>query len=149
MAFLRNKWTLFSMMLACWALIASFLAAYYWIQYTDLRDRIGGVLINVNIGMDYGNSSRTWQNQTKALSGQTLFDVTKQVANVTYQTGVYGTEILSINGVSKQGAFGWTYWTWNSTENSWSIVWENADKHLVANGETFMWYYQSEFSPPP
>lgn len=137
------------MLFACWALIASFIAAYYQIQYSDVRDRIEGVLINVNIGIHYGNGSRTWQNNSRALTGETLFDVTKQAANVTYQTGMFGTEILSINGVGKQGAFGWTYWLWNSTAHSWSIVWESVDSYLVTNGETFMWYYQNSFNPPP
>jgi len=138
-----------SMLLACWALIASFLAGYNWIQYNDIRDRIGGVLVTISLGIDYGNSTRTWRNDTKALTGQTLFDAIKQNANVTYQVGTFGTEVLSINGVSKQGVFGWTYWILNNTSNSWSIVWENADNYLVTNEETFMWYYQNDFNPPP
>ncbi len=137
------------MLFACWALIASFLAGYYWFQYTDILNRISGVVIHVNVGIDYGNGTRTWHNNTKALTGASLFDVTKQVADVTYQVGVFGTEITSINGVSKQDSFGWTYWIWNSTSQSWSIVWENADVYKVTNGETFMWYYQNAFNPPP
>jgi len=137
------------MLLASWALIASLLAGYYWLEYTDIENRIGGVLIYVNIGVDYGNSSRTMYNDTKTLTGATLFDVTKQVSNVTYQVGMLGTEVLSINDVSKNGSFGWTYWIWNATGQSWSIVWENADKYKVASGETLMWYYQNGFNPPP
>jgi hypothetical protein len=149
LAFLKNRWFLLSMVFACWGLVASFFAGFYWIQYTDIRDRIGGALVTVNVGVDYGNGSRFWSNETKALTGQTLFDVTKQVANVTYQVGPWGTEVLSIDGVSKQGSFGWTYWILNSTSSQWSIVWENADGYLVADKETFMWYYQEAFNPPP
>lgn len=149
LTFLRNRWILFSILLGCCTLISSFEAAYYWLQYTDLRTRIGGVLIDVNLGVDSGNGSRIWENNTRALTGQTLFDITKQTTNVTYQTGMYGTEILSINGIGKQGAYGWTYWIWNGTDRSWSIVWENVDKHLVTNEETYMWYYESSFNHPP
>lgn len=137
------------MLFASWALIASFLAAYYWLQYTDVNNRIRGALITINLGIDYGNSSRTWQNDTKALTGQTLFDVTKLNANVTYDVGSNGPEVKSINGLGKQGNSGWTYWILNATSNSWSIVWESADKYLITNEETFMWYYQSSFNPPP
>ena len=137
------------MVLACWALVASFTAGYYWLQYNDVVYRIGGVLIYMDIGIDYGNGTRTFCNNTKALTGATLFDVTKQISNMTYQVGTYGTEVISINDVSKQGNFGWTYWVWNSTGQSWSIVWENADAYRVANRETFMWYYQDSFNPPP
>jgi len=136
------------MLFACWGLAASFFAGYYWLQYKDVVDRISGVLISVNIGIDYGNGTRTSHNTTKTVTGATLFDVTKQVSNVTYQVGVWGTEVVSINNVSKQGSFGWTYWIWNSTSLAWSIVWENADKYRVTNEETFMWYYQNDFNPP-
>lgn len=137
------------MVMACWALIASLVAGYYWVQYTDVATRIGGLLIHVNIGVDYGNGTRTFANNTKTVTGATLFDVTKQTFNITYGVGLYGTEVLSINNLAKQGAYGWTYWLWNGTAYSWSIVWANADNYLVANDETFMWYYQSEFNPPP
>ncbi len=137
------------MVFVCWALVASLVAGYYWLQYNDVVYRIGGVLIYVDIGIDYGNGTRTFCNDTKVLTGATLFDVTKQISNMTYQVGAYGTEVISINDVYKQDNFGWTYWIWNSTSVSWSIVWENADAYRVANGETFMWYYQDAFNPPP
>lgn len=150
MAFLKSKWAIVSMLLACWSLTASFLAGYYWLQYTDILDRIGGVVVYVSIGIDYGNGTRKWHNDTKALTGATLFDMTKQVANVTYQVdAVFGTEIVSIDGVKKGDPYGWTYWVLNSTSQTWSIVWDNADKYKVANKETFMWYYQNAFNPPP
>lgn len=149
MAFLKSKWAMISLLFASWALISSFIAGYYWLRYADIRGRIGGFLIYVNVGIDYGNNTRIWHNDTNAITGATLFDITKQVANVTYQVGMFGTEIISINGVSKDGSFGWTYWIWNSTSQSWSIMWENADNYLVTSRETFMWYYQNAFNPPP
>ena len=76
------------MFFALWALTASFLAGYYWLQHSDIRNRIGGAMIYVNVGIDYGNNTRTWHNDTKAITGATLFDVTKQVANVTYNVGM-------------------------------------------------------------
>jgi hypothetical protein len=139
------------MLVVVWALLASFLAGYYYLQYSDVSNRVGGVLIYVNIGVDYGNGSRAFSNDTKTVTGATLFDVTKQAFNVTYQVGVYGTEVTSIDGVTKvAGEVGWTYWVRNSTDSSWAIVWDNADNYRVASGETFMWYFQrgSEFKPP-
>ncbi len=137
------------MTFACWAIIASFTTGYYWIQYNDIRDRISGSLIDMNLGIDYGNGSRIWHNETKTFSGQTLFDVTTQEADITYRSSLYGAEVLSIDGVVKNENYGWTYWIWNGTISSWSIVWESASNYLVANGETFMWYYQTGFNPPP
>ncbi len=145
----RNRWIAFAILFACSTIVASFIAGYFWIQYTDLEGRIGGLLIYVDIGFDYGNGTRVFHNSTKTLTGVTLLDATKQVSNVTYQAGLFGTEVTAINGVAKQGSFGWTYWLWNSTSRSWSIVWAAADMYKVADGETFMWYYQNSFDPPP
>lgn len=149
MAFLRNKWVLVSLFFACLALTTSLLAGYYWLRYTDIVTRIEGILIHVNIGVDYGNETRLFRNDTETLTGATLFDVTKQTFSVSYNVSALGTEVISINNVRKQGAFGWTYWIWNPTGRSWSIVWENADGYMVSNRETFLWYYQSGFEPPP
>ena len=145
----KNKWKAFTLLLTCGVLVSSFFAGYYWIKYTDIIDRISGTIIYTNIGVDYGNNTRTFYNDTKALAGATLFDVTKQACNMTYNVTPYGTEVTSINGVSKQGSFGWTYWVLNATENKWNIVWENADVYRVVGGETFMWYYQNGFNSPP
>jgi len=146
LSFLKNRWAILAMLLACWALFASLLAAYYWLQYSDFVSRVGGVLIYVNVGIDYGNSTRIFYNDTKALTGETLFDVTRRVATVEFQAGPY---VTSINNVKQAGDYGWTYWVWNTTSSGWSIVWENADAYLVTNRETFLWCYEnSSFLTP-
>lgn len=136
------------MFVVVWALIGSFLAGYYYLQYNDISTRVAGALIFVDVGVDYGNGTRVFNNDTKTITGATLFDVTKQTFNVTYQVGLYGTEITSIDNVAKAGSYGWTYWVWNGTGSSWEIVWENADSHKVTNEETYVWYYQNGFNPP-
>ena len=148
LSILKNRWVIVSLVLACWALGASLTAGYYFLQYNDVVLRTGGVLVYVNIGVDYGNGTRTYYNDTKALTGETVFDVTKQVANVEYQVGSLGTYVTEINGVKSQGNFGWTFWPWNSTSQTWSFAHVGADAYSIANGETFMWYYQNGFNPP-
>lgn len=133
----------------CWALLAMLAAGFYYYQYEDLRGRIVGKLEYVDIGIDYGNTTRTWYNHTEALSGATLFDVTKHVANINYSVAMWSTEITTINNVAKQGSYGWTYWMWNKTSSSWSIIWEGVDKYVIVGSEIFMWYYTNNFNPPP
>lgn len=149
MTFLRNRWAICAFLFVCWAMIASFSAGYYWLQYSNALQRTSGILIQVNVGVDYGNGTRAWNNDTKTLTGVTLFDISKQVFSLTYSVGIYGTEVTAINDVQKQGVYAWTYWVWNSTSREWSIVWENADAHRVSEGEIIMWYYQNAFNPPP
>jgi hypothetical protein len=136
------------MFLVCWCLIMTLLAGYYWFKFNDVQDRIGEGLIAVSLGVDYGNGTREWHNKINAFAGQTLFDITKQMANVTYDVSSFGTIITGINSVTAEGSYGWTYWVLNSTTQSWSIVFEGVDAHMVANEETYMWYYTNEFNPP-
>ncbi len=148
MALLRNKWIIVSMFLACWSLTMTLLAGYYWFKFSDVQNRIGEGLISVSLGVDYGNGTREWYNNTSAFAGETLFDVTKQVANVTYTVSSFGTMITGINNATAQGSYGWTYWVLNSTTQSWSMVFESVDAHMVANEEAYMWYYTNQFNPP-
>ena len=148
MALLRNKWIIVSMFLACVSWTAISFAGFYWYKYTDIQSRIGEGLIQVSVGADYGNGTREWHNDTKAFAGETLFDVTKQVMTVAYKVSSYGAFITSVNNVSGQGSYAWTYWCLNSTSETWSAVMEGVDARMVANQEVYMWYYTNAFNPP-
>jgi hypothetical protein len=149
-AFLKNKWGLLSMLLLMWAIIASFFAGYYWLQYTDVIDRIGGVAIYVNVGVDYGNSTRAWNNSTKALTGMTLFRVTRNIANVTYSEAAgFGVYIESINGLAWNNTHGWVWWKWDTNMLNWTRIDISSDAYAVADNEAFIWYYESGWPPSP
>lgn len=153
MAFLKNRWAILAMLVTCWALLASLVAGYYWLrysdQYNDIFSRIGGVPIYVTAGVDYGNGTRAFYNNTKTLTGTSLLDVTRQVMNVTYQVSPLGTFVTSINDVGTGQSFYWMWWLWNGTEIQWLNKWVSASEYKVANGETFLWYYSGGMDPPP
>ncbi len=150
MTFLKNRWILFSMLLASWALIASFFAGYYWLQYSDTMNRIGGVPIYSNFGVDYGNNTRSWSNSTKALTGMTFFKATRGVWNMTYETASgFGVYVSSINGVASNKTHGWVWWKWDQFMNSWARVDISADAYAVADNDTLLWYYESGWPPLP
>ena len=138
------------MLFLLWALTASFLASYYWLQYTDTINRIGGVPLYVDIGIDYGNQTRTWHNDTKALTGMTLFKVTRNIENITYNTAVgYGAYIESINGLASNATHGWVWWKWDTFMLNWTRIDISSDAYAVADNEIFLWYYESGWPPPP
>ncbi|MEM3673596.1 MAG: hypothetical protein QW468_05190 [Candidatus Bathyarchaeia archaeon] len=150
MSFLKNKWALVSMAFFVWALIASLFAGYYWLQYNDIVNRIGGVAIYVNIGIDYGNNTRIWHNNTKALTGMTLFKITKSIANVEYDTAAgFGVYVKSINGLSYNASHGWVWWKWDGYMLNWTRIDISSDAYSVADNEIFLWYYESGWPPPP
>jgi hypothetical protein len=156
---LKNKWLIATAIVLCWALSTTFIAGYYWLQYTDFRNRVGGDPISVNIGIDYGNSSKAnentlvshtivWINNTKELTGMSLFKVTEGVANVTYDNSAgYGVYIESINNVTAAGAYGWVWWLWNG--QGWTLGPISSSAYAVSQGQTFMWYYESGQTWPP
>ncbi len=139
------------MILVCWALMASFIAGYYWFLHTDTIKRIGGIQIYVNVGINYGSGiGSEWHNATKALSGMTLLGVTKDVADITFDTSPgYGAYILSINDVAANKTHGWVWWRWDNGMHNWVLVSISSDAYAVANDETLLWFYESGWPPSP
>ena len=140
MAFLKNKWALATLVVLCWAIIASSALGYYYYQYTDLVGRIGGLPVPVNLGIDYANGTRQWFNETK---GATLYKCMIQAGwdiKVT-SFGVMGYYVNSINGVeeSTEESKSWGWWTW--TDFGWAHGASACDKYIVSTGETIIWYY--------
>jgi hypothetical protein len=143
----------------CWAISTSFIASYYWLQYTDFVNRVGGVPVSVDIGVNYGNSTSAkenattslttvWSNSTKALTGMTLFKVTENIANVTHATTPgYGVYIKSIGNVTEAGLYGWVWWLWN--DQQWTLGPISSGAYAVSDGQIFMWYYESGATWPP
>jgi len=150
---IKNKWTILAMVFASWAIVASFLAAYYWFQYAEFTNRIGGVPVFINIGIDYGTTFpvvRMWSNNTKVLTGMTLFKATKAIANVTYDTFAgFGVYVKSINNIATNATHGWVWWKWDTNLSNWTRIDISPDAYAVADGETFLWYYESGWPPPP
>jgi hypothetical protein len=147
---MRSKWAIVALVLAVWALGASFIAGYYWMQYNNIGDQVSGLRITVNIGIDYGNGTRVFFNNTQAWTGETVLTVTKRVAAVETATSALGTYVTSIGGKASAGDFGWTYWPWNNTASNWDFAPVGADIfQIVTNNNLFLWYYQNSFNPPP
>ena len=101
----------------------------------------------VNIGFKYGEKV-VWYNDTKAPAGSTLFDITKQVADVEYKEYPYGVFIESINGVKNSGSYYWMWWMWDD-KMGWTLGPVGADRYVVRTGETYLWYYEDTSNYPP
>lgn len=139
-ALLKNKWALATMVVLCWAIVASSMFGYYYYQFTDLVDRIGGLPVSINLSIDYANGTRHWFNGT---IGATLYDAMIQAGwNVEATSfGVMGLYVTSINGVkeSADDSKYWGWWTW--TEYGWSHGGSACDKYIISASESIIWYY--------
>lgn len=154
MVFLKNKWALAAVGILCWAIAASLVSGYYYYQYSDLVTRLGRATVLINLGVDYGNGTRVWFNETKGL---TLYDAMLEagwrVEGTSY--GAMGMYVKAINGL-EESANDWKYWGWWSwTDFGWAHGGSACDKYVVSPGETILWYYSPtdpttfEMSPPP
>jgi len=150
-AFLQNKWAMATLVVICWAIAATFTAGYYYYQYSDMLEKTRGTIIHVNLGINYGNGTPTlWFNGTEVKMGATLLDVTMLVSKVDYT--VYpgmGALVNSINGVANSDPYYWMWWTW-TTWGGWVEGPVAADRYVVEDGETLVWYYEdTSISPLP
>jgi hypothetical protein len=144
--FLKNKWILVAMAVLCWALSASFTATYYYYEYGDLSSKVKGIIITANLGIDYGNGTRRWFNETRIKAGSTLLDLTELVASVNYSESSSGAFMNSINGVSGSSKY-WFWWMYSSS--TWTLGPVGCDKYIVGDNETLFWYLEGGSLPSP
>lgn len=153
MRILDNKWALASLTILCWAIAATFSTGYFYHQYVDLFERTKGKSIHVNLALNYGNETVRWYNNTEAIMGMTLLNVTSLVANVNFTmwSGM-GAFVNSIDHIENAYPYYWMWWMWSSY-SGWVEGPVACDKYVVADGETLYWYYEntmiSPLPPPP
>jgi hypothetical protein len=120
--------------------------------YTDLYEKTRRPVIYSNLGLNYGNGTVTWFNQTEARGGDTLLDITEQLATVNYTTSSSGAFTNSINNIDNTQTTFWIWWAW-SDQFGWSQGPVASDKYVLGDNETILWYYQDitawPYSSPP
>jgi len=148
----RRTFAFVALALFVWAFCATLVAGYYYYSYSDLYVKTRVPAIQVNLGINYGNGTVQWFNETEARSGDTLLDVTKQVATANYTDYGYGSLVNSINDVNSTSSEAWIWWIWNQ-QFGWSQGPVASDKYVLGNNETVYWYYQDisawPYSSPP
>jgi hypothetical protein len=148
--FLMNKWILAALVVLCWALSASFMAGYYYLQYNDLSSKVKESIITANLGLNYGNGSAIrWFNETKINAGSTLLDLTKLTASVNYTGSLSGASVNAIDGVRSSDEKYWLWWSYSSY--GWTFGQVACDRYVVGENETVVWYreaYSANPQPP-
>ncbi len=142
----EKVWKILTLVFLIWAITATSL--YVNEMIVGKSEQKEGV-VSVNIGIKYGDGRVEWYNSTKVARGSTLLDATKEVAKVNYT--VYpgmGAFVNSINGVRNEKPYFWMWWYWNPSMG-WTLGPVAADKYVVSDGETLMWYYEDTSQYPP
>ncbi|HDI74663.1 MAG: hypothetical protein DRJ52_02330 [Thermoprotei archaeon] len=133
-----------------WALVASSLTAYYWLEYSKykrLYESLSVKVIVVNIGVDYGNGTVAWYNKTVLPAGSTVLSALVQVAKVEYKVFPYGAYVVSVNGVSermlsKNEGYSWIWYIYDKKKGKMTIGPTAADKYQLSNNDIVLWRYQ-------
>jgi len=148
----RRTFTFVVLALLVWALVASLTSAYYFYLYSNLFQKTRKPIIHLNLGFNYGNGTVQWFNQTEARGGDTLLDITMQVAKVNHTIFSYGAFVNSINNVNNTASKAWIWWTWTQ-QFGWSQGPIASDRYALGDDETAYWYYQDvsawPYSTPP
>jgi len=141
-----NIWTVISLIFLIWAVGATAGAANYYqisqnqqTMITNLQSVVNNVAVKVNVGINYGNGTTVWYNDTYIANGWTLLNATTRIATVNYTVYSFGTWVNGINGVFENATANqyWLWYTWSS--GNWTLGSVGADAYLLRNGETIKW----------
>jgi hypothetical protein len=98
-------------------------------------------VIHVSLLIDYGNGTERWFNDTAISPDVTLFDVTRQVANVTYSywSSMEPGHILlsSING---HATGYWVWYYWDETSGQWVFGPVGCDAWTLKDNGVYEWF---------
>lgn len=148
---MKGAWILAAILLA-WALASTTVGAYYYTEYDknlrlaqDLKQKLGEVSFSVNLGVDYGNGTRTWYNDTVIPVGATVYNATKSVATVEPDPKIGPSFIIAINGARQDGSQSmyWIWWIWDQTEHKWTVGPVANNEYVLSDGQTVIWYYEN------
>lgn len=143
----RRTFIFGALALLVWALLASLVGAYYYSSYNDLLQKTQSTIIHVNLGLNYGNGTVQWFNQTEAKGGDALLGITMNVAKVNYTAYSTGAFVTSINNVKNTLTTSWMWWTWS--KRFWSLGNVGSDTYPLGDNETVYWYYENVMTWPP
>jgi len=136
-------------LLLVWAVLASSMAAYYYFEYSSMKrlyESLSNAVIIVNIGIDYGNGTIRWFNNSLFPAGSTVLSALTTLCKVEYTYGDYGAYIIAIDGVkeniiSKNEGYSWMWFLYNASSGRLDYGPVAADKYIISNGDTILWRY--------
>ncbi|MEM2102877.1 MAG: hypothetical protein QXM22_05130 [Candidatus Bathyarchaeia archaeon] len=109
--------------------------------------------LTVNIGIDYGNGTLEWHNNTKVYAGYTLFRLTQEIAAIDYsyyalmEPGHILIDSINdkanyIDPVTYSWGYSWIWYYWNENQNDWVVGPVGCDAWLLKDGGVYKWDYE-------
>lgn len=138
------------LVLLAWAIVATSTASYLYMENTRLSrelSSLGGRVITVNIGIDYGNGTVIWFNSTSLPRGATALTALVSVAQVEYKLSPMGAYVTAVNNVqerliSKNEGYSWLWYRFDPVKKGLVMGEVSADKYKLADGDIIVWRYE-------
>lgn len=122
-------------------LLSEFYKLFTLLALKEMDKSLGEVTaIQVNLLIDYGNTTRKWYNISAPL-GTTLFNLTRTVAKVEYShwpTMEPGHILITSINDSAEGYWLWYYWDENTSD--WILGPVACDAWMLKNGGVYKWH---------
>ena len=149
--------------LFAWAFTASMVAMIYYSEYNYVYQKYvesGSQTIIVDIGINYGNGTLVWYNDTKILKGMSAYEALLLVSEtVNATTSPFGVYVKGINGVNENANDSWVYAinrndsdvkAWIQVGN-WYYPGVSSDRLTLKDGDAVVWLFYNwrAYFPPP
>jgi len=146
----QKRLSVLLLVLLIWAIVATSVASYLYLENSYLRREVGslgGKVILVNVGIDYGNGTLVWFNNTPLPRGSTALTALVSVAQVEYKLSPMGAYVTSVNSVqekivSQSEGYSWMWYRFDEAKRALVVGEVAADRYKLASGETIVWRYE-------
>jgi len=142
----RSKVVFLALALAVWAILASSVAVYYYVRYSEASTHLQALeeaTVKVGVVIDYGNGTvEEFEGLILDVEGATALNALLLVARVEYKVYPFGVFVESINGVknSKELNMWWLYYV-RQPGGEEKMPEVGADQYKLKTGETVIWRY--------
>ena len=137
------KWA--AALLLCTTIVASASALYLNNRVNALETEYERTLreleeftATVDIKIDYGNGTVAWFNGTRIVTGESLLNATRYIAEIDYTMYDFGVFVNTLNGV---GGDADKYWLWSYYDEGWQSGSVGADQWRLHDGDAVAWTY--------
>jgi hypothetical protein len=140
---------LIALALLCTTIITGSYSIFLQSQINEIKDdnrktleELNKFTSKIDLMIDYGNGTQVWYNDTRIVPGESLLNITMEIAKVEFTMSEFGAFINSINGV--EGTQN-NFWIWNYYEDGWNMGMTGADKKYLHEGDIVSWEYTDSF----
>jgi hypothetical protein len=152
----ESTWKILAVVLLAGLVLTSYGAIYFYQEVSTLqsdnsylKSRLGSVSETVDIGVNFGNGTTLWYNDTYVPVGASVYNATYAATGgrVTTESFTLGnvTEafVTGVLGVQSTSTSYWIWYYFDSASSSWTEATVGAGEFLGVQGGVYLWNFTS------